>query len=134
LTLVVDASVAAKWVLPEPGSAEAVALRTRDSDLIAPSLVVAEIGNALWKSAMRGDMAGEEVVHALDVVAGHYTRLIPIADIAAAAMVLAVDLRHPIYDCFYLALAERERCALVTADARLLAKRREMKGIEVRAL
>jgi predicted nucleic acid-binding protein len=134
LTLVVDASVAAKWVLPELGSAEAAALRPRDSDLIAPSLVVAEIGNALWKSAMRGDMVGEHVAHSLNVAAGHYARLIPIADIAAAAIKLAIDLNHPIYDCFYLALAERERVPLVSADARLLAKAKKLKGIEVRAL
>jgi predicted nucleic acid-binding protein len=134
MTIVVDASVAAKWVLPEPGSAEAAALRTRESDLIAPSLVVAEIGNALWKSAMRGDTAGDDVAHNLDVSIGHYARLIPISDIAAAAMKLAVDLKHPLYDCFYLALAERERCALVTADKRLLAAAKKMKGIEVRAL
>lgn len=134
MTLVVDASVAAKWVLPEPGSAEAAALRMQEPDLIAPSLVVAEIGNALWKSAMRGDMAGEDVAHSLDVAAGHYARLIPIADIAAVAMKLAVDLKHPIYDCFYLALAERERVPLVTADVALLAKAKRAKGIEIRKL
>jgi predicted nucleic acid-binding protein len=134
VTLVVDASVAAKWVLPEAGSAEAAALRTQDSDLIAPSLVVAEIGNALWKSAMRGDLAGQDVTHILNIGVGHYARLIPIAEIAAAAMEIAVDLKHPIYDCFYLALAERERCALMTADARLRAAAKRRKKIEVRAL
>ena len=83
---------------------------------------------------MRGDMAGEDVAHSLDVAAGHYARLIPIADIAAAATKLAVDLKHPIYDCFYLALAERERCALVSADARLLSMAKRAKGIEIRKL
>ncbi len=42
--MVVDASVAVKWVLPEPDSGPAVALRGTDV-LIAPSLVIAEIGN-----------------------------------------------------------------------------------------
>jgi predicted nucleic acid-binding protein len=127
LTLIVDASVAAKWVLPEPGSAEAAALRTQDADLIAPSLVVAEVGNALWKSAMRSDFAGAEVAHMLDIAAGHYARLIPLADIAAAAIKLAVDLEHSIYDCFYLALAEREHAELITADKRFFAVARKVK-------
>ena len=127
MTLVVDASVAAKWVLPEAGSVEAAALRTQDADLIAPSLIVAEIGNALWKSAMRGDVAGAEVAHMLDIAAAHYARLIPLADIANAAVKLAVDLEHPIYDCFYLALADRERAELITADARMFAVARKAK-------
>jgi predicted nucleic acid-binding protein len=53
--IVVDASVAVKWVLPEADSGPAVALREADA-LIAPSLVIAEIGNALWKSVLRGDV------------------------------------------------------------------------------
>ena len=134
MTLVVDASVATKWVLPEPGSAEAAALRAQEPDLIAPSLVIAEIGNALWKSALRGDIAGQDVAHILDVAAGHYARLIPIADVAAAAMKLAIDLKHPIYDCFYLALAEREACPLVSADKTLIAKAKTVKSIKIRSL
>ena len=51
-----------------------------------------------------------------------------------AAMALAIRLKHPIYDCFYLALAERERCALVTADARLIAAAKGIRNVEVRAL
>jgi len=134
LTLVVDASVAAKWVLPEPGSADAAGLRGQDADLIAPSLVVAEIGNALWKSAMRGDVAERDVVHILRVAAAHYSRLVPDETIAAEAMKLAIALKHPIYDCFYLALAERERVPLISADKRLIAAANRAKGIEVRAL
>jgi len=134
LTLVVDASVAAKWVLPESGSADATALRSQEPDLIAPSLVVAEIGNALWKSVMRGDMAANDVIRALRVASGHYSRFIPDESIAADAMKFAVDLKHPIYDCFYLALAERERAPLISADKRLIAAGRRVKTIEVRAL
>lgn len=121
-------------MLPEPGSADAAALRMQDPDLIAPSLVVAEIGNALWKSAMRGDMAAQDVVHVLRTAAGHYARLIPDEDIAAEAMKLAIALKHPIYDCFYLALAERERAPLISTDKRLVAVGKRAKGIEVRAL
>jgi len=35
---------------------------------------------------------------------------------------MAIDLRHPAYDCFYLALAERSASPLVTADDRLISR------------
>ena len=37
-------------------------------------------------------------------------------------MRMALDLNHPIFDCFYLAAALRNDTKLVTADRRLLAK------------
>jgi predicted nucleic acid-binding protein len=47
----------------------------------------------------------------------------------ARAMEVARLLKHPVYDCVYLALAERERATVVTADARLLqqARRRRLR-------
>lgn len=134
MTLIVDASVAAKWVLPETDSAKAVALRTSDSDLLAPSLVAVELGNAIWKSVARGDTAQSDASHMLKVAVAHFNRLIPSEDLLDDAMSLAITLNHPIYDCFYLALAERERAPLVTADKRLLGLRRKVKGIDIRAL
>jgi predicted nucleic acid-binding protein len=50
------------------------------------------------------------------------------------AIALAIRLRHPVYDCFYVALAERERCALITADERLVAAVKGIKSIELRTL
>ena len=47
--LVVDASVAAKWVLEEPGSDWARGLRMIGAQLMAPNLLCAECGNALWR-------------------------------------------------------------------------------------
>jgi predicted nucleic acid-binding protein len=134
VTLVVDASVASKWVLPEPSSAQAAALRSDDRDLIAPSLVVAEIGNALWKSARRGDLADESAEHLLRIAIGHYARLVSMEGLALDALRLATDLDHPIYDCFYLALAERERAPLISADARLVRAATRLPGVEARLL
>jgi predicted nucleic acid-binding protein len=48
--LVIDASVAVKWVVEEEGTAEALAL-LRASKLVAPELLVAECANILWKKA-----------------------------------------------------------------------------------
>ncbi len=134
MTLVVDASVAVKWVLPEPDADKAVALRQREPVLIAPALVVAEIGNAIWKGVRRGDLTRAIAFDALRVAAAHFTSLVPLEELANRAMELAIDHRHPIYDCFYLALAERERAPLVSVDAKLLSAAQAIKRIEVRVL
>jgi predicted nucleic acid-binding protein len=119
VTLIVDASVVAKWVFAEDGSDRANALR-HEPRLIAPSLLAAEVGNALWKAVRRGDMAREDAVAALRSLLGPFDELVPSEALHTRALELAIDLQHPIYDCFYLALAERENAPLVTADTRLL--------------
>jgi predicted nucleic acid-binding protein len=42
-----------------------------------------------------------------------------------AATRLAQDLDHPVYDCFYLALAVQQQYPLLTADRRFQAKVRD---------
>jgi predicted nucleic acid-binding protein len=44
--------------------------------------------------------------------------------------VIASQLDHPVYDCFYLALAEARDALLVTADRRLLRKLRGTPWVE----
>jgi predicted nucleic acid-binding protein len=133
MTLVVDASVAALWVLEQKGSAAAAAIRNEDG-LIAPSLVVSEICSAVWKAARRGDVARADALVAIEAALLPFETLIPTEDLQVRALELAIDLDHPVYDCFYLALAEREGCAFVTADTKLVAAAKRVKGIEVRSL
>ena len=134
MSLVVDASVAVKWVLPESDSDRAAAIRTTDDDLLAPSLVFAEIGSAIWRAVIRGDVPAAEARKRLQVATAHYNRIVPLEALADRAMDLAAHLRHPIYDCFYMALAEREDCALITADTRLLSAAKRLKRLELRPL
>jgi predicted nucleic acid-binding protein len=134
MTLVVDANVAAKWVLPEAGSERAVAIRATDDDLIAPSLVCAEIGSAIWRAAIRGDLPAADAREYLKIAIAHYQQIIPLVELADAAIAFATRLRHPIHDCFYLALAERERCTLITADTRLISAAKGIKTVDVRSL
>jgi predicted nucleic acid-binding protein len=133
VTLVVDASVAALWVLEREGTARASALRT-EGGLIAPSLIAAEIGSAIWKAVRRGAVSRADALVAIEAALLPFEALIPIEQLRVRALALALELDHPIYDCFYLALAERQRAPVISADKRLMAAGKRVKGIEVRAL
>ncbi|HEY7296309.1 MAG TPA: type II toxin-antitoxin system VapC family toxin, partial [Xanthobacteraceae bacterium] len=123
-----------KWVLPEPDSDRAAALRKREDDFAAPSLVIAEVGNAIWKRAVLSEIDKTDAAAAIETAMAHFTKFVPLEELAARAMQIAIDLRHPIYDCFYLALAERERAPIVSADARLLAAAKQIPTIAARKL
>ncbi len=134
MSLIVDASVAVKWFFREPDSQSALALRQQDLNFIAPELVIAEIGNAAWKKRMRNEIDAVQAVFVMRRAPLLFSSLVPIAELAEAAMQLSATLPHPIYDCFYLALAERERAPIVSADAKLLGAAKRMKGVEGRKL
>ena len=119
MTIVVDASVALKWVLDEPGKDAADALL--DEELIAPTLWLLEAANALWRRTLRGEITAEEAKSRLDELHNAPVTATAIADDLSAAADLANRLRHPVYDCLYLALALRENTHVVTADARFYA-------------
>jgi predicted nucleic acid-binding protein len=119
VTLVIDASIAAKWILPEPESDRAEALRNHEPVLIAPELIVAELGNAIWKRARRQEIPAAKAVEAISQAIRMIDRLYPLEGLAVRATAIAISLNHPIYDCFYLALAEREQLKIATADDRL---------------
>lgn len=113
---VVDASVAAKWLAPEPESPLAEALL--DDELIVPDLLFAEVANILWKKQLRGERDP-----ATAAVASRWLAKLPLqvhggAALVASALALAVWLAHPAYGCFYLALALHARAPRVTADRR----------------
>jgi predicted nucleic acid-binding protein len=117
--LVVDCSVAVKWFLEEPGDRKALTLLRSGERLVAPELIVAEIVNVLWKRVTAG---GIELSQAADVpraIPRTLAELWPLAPLAERTFAIATELRHPAYDCFYLALAEAKDARLVTADRRL---------------
>jgi predicted nucleic acid-binding protein len=134
MSLVVDASVAVKWILDEDASARALALKELREELIAPSLVLAEIGNVLWKHVLRQTLSQADAALGLVHLAATFDRLEPLESLHKRAMALALQLQHPIYDCFYLAVAEREPAPLVTADRRLLAAAERLGTLEARGL
>lgn len=119
MTLVIDASVVLRWFIEAPGSEAAVALLDREEPLIAPELVVAEVANAAWKLSRAGEIDGRQARETAGAIASSFSALVPLAPLAPRAFEIATALDHPVYDCLYIALAEAEDAALVTADDRL---------------
>jgi predicted nucleic acid-binding protein len=117
---VVDASVAAKWLAPEPDSPLAEALL--DDELIAPDLLFVEVGNILWKKQLRGEMDAATTLLGVRWLLQVPLQVHDSAGLLAEALGLALLLRHPAYDCFYLALTQRIDVPMVTADRRLHAR------------
>jgi predicted nucleic acid-binding protein len=116
VSIVVDASVALKWVLNESGQEDAEALL--DQDLIAPSLWLLEAANVLWRLSRRGDLSAEAAKARLSELYNAPVATGALEDDLPAAADLANTLGHPVYDCLYLAMAIRETTYLVTADRR----------------
>lgn len=119
--LVIDASIAVKWVVEEEGTPQALALR-QQTKLIAPELLVAECANILWKKAARGELSKEEALLAAKLLQSAEVELLPMRSLFETATNLAIELDHPAYDCIYLALAVENDCPFVTADDRFLRK------------
>ena len=119
MTFVLDASVAVKWFLDEDGSA--LALPYRDEKTLAPTLILAEVSNAIWKSARRGRISRVDGLATMRLVPKILTDLVPDGDVIERAARLAIHHDHPIYDCVYLALALETGAPLLSDDARLLA-------------
>lgn len=118
---VVDTSVAMKWVVTEPDSAAALSLR-RMFRFIAPELLVAKCTNALWKLARRADISAEAAGMAIAAMKVDRLELFPMRPLMGDALKLAIAIDHPAYDCIFAALAMRERCPLISADAKLRGK------------
>lgn len=120
-SLVIDASVAVEWFLPEELSNEALHIRDGFIEgeylLIAPDLMLSEFVNVLWKSRELVDERSS-----LDIVRDLLAlgiALVPSEQIIVRAYRIAREHNRTVHDAMYLALAASRNCGMVTADARL---------------
>ena len=126
--IVVDASLAAKWVLDESSSRAAQAyLDSNAGYLIAPDLLAVEVGGAIVRHANMDEISAADALATLEawnvlVSSGSIHQLPTAPGQLLEAGRLAIELRHPFKDCIYLALAIDLDCPLATSDARLAKK------------
>ncbi|MEY4501691.1 MAG: hypothetical protein RIS52_1581 [Pseudomonadota bacterium] len=118
--MIVDASVAFKWLVEEPDSDIAISWLSHDI-LKAPAIIYAEAGNALTKRIRGGELKAKGAAENLQ----RLVRMITTVDdqpFLGRALDMAVALDHSYYNCLYLALGEALGDQLLTADAKFAAK------------
>jgi predicted nucleic acid-binding protein len=119
MPVVVDASVAIKWIVAEGElDAQALALRDGADGIEAPDLILPELANTMWKKWRRGAMTRADAENGMDAIRNYFV-IHSSTDLYQRAMALSIELDHPAYDCFYLACAEAAASILITADRAL---------------
>jgi predicted nucleic acid-binding protein len=118
--LVIDANVGLKWFIEESRSPAARKILDKGASFIAPDIFIPEICNVVWKKVKNQEITAEQgqaIVSNVPMVLDH---IVPSSEVAKRAFALAVQFNHPVYECLYLALAERESISLVTDDVKLV--------------
>jgi predicted nucleic acid-binding protein len=121
---VLDSSVALKWVLPEADTAKALQLRVdfRNGvhELIAPDFFPIETAHALTRAERQRRIPQGSGWGLWQKIMSDCPTMLPWNVLMPRAFDLSSRMRVGVYDCVYIALAEQERCRVVTADQRLL--------------
>ena len=115
-TIVVDASVAIKWFLPEIHSEKASLILGSKWELLVPDLIWAEFGSALRKKVRQKEVT----IHEAEGILRDFMRF-PFQVYASKLLLniawkLANESGTTFYDSLYLALANNFGCSLITAD------------------
>lgn len=126
--IVVDASVAVKWLCVEAGSDRALALLDMPDGLVAPDIIAVEVAAAVTRKVRTGEMTDAEARRACtewrNSLGSGSVDVIQSGELLQPAIDLALQLKHPLQDCLYVALAQRIDCALATSDPKLAARAR----------
>jgi predicted nucleic acid-binding protein len=118
MNVVVDASVAIKWFVPEPLSNEAERLLEGADTLFAPDFLLIEFSNIIWKKVGLGELGRGDGDAALAALRSGPVDLVAATPLVERALHLAHEIEHPLYDCLYLATAEAVAATVATADRR----------------
>ncbi len=131
--IVVDASVAALWFLPQALSDRAGELLASDEELVGPPLLRLEVGSAVLRAMRRREITTEEARHAVEVMLPAAVRFAPGVEESEEPFLIAQEFGGSIYDAVYVALARPLQAPLSTND-RELAKIARTAGVAVRRL
>lgn len=119
--IVVDASIAVKWTVPELGREDALRVLDLAGPIVAPDLLLPEVSNVFRTKLKKGEVSREQAEAALKAIASTIRRFVPSLEIVHDAFLLSQSLDHPTYDCFYLSCA-LPGGRLISADERFVEK------------
>jgi predicted nucleic acid-binding protein len=120
--IVVDASVAVKWLLPEDGAEAAKELLAGSEPLLVPSIASVEVPAAVLRKFRAGlidESEAKECIALWSDLLRENVRIVPNEELLDSAVRIAMACSHSLTDCLYVAAALKLGAALVTADAEL---------------
>jgi predicted nucleic acid-binding protein len=118
--IVVDASVVVKWFVPESDSEAAARFLSPLFRFHAPELLIAEVGQTLWKKAQKQrELDTDEAARIVAALATLPIELYSLSSLHEAAFEIASTTGRTVYDSFYLALGRVLGYTFVTADQKL---------------
>ena len=122
MTVVVDSSLAIKWVFREELTGDALGLlrqwRAAGERLIAPPLFRAEVANVAWQKVRQGEATLLEAVDAVELLLEAVTVEEPPGLYRRGLDLASAFAQGSVYDALYLALADAHFCPFFTADRR----------------
>lgn len=125
-TYVIDASVAAKWILPASGETlgrQALDLLKRyaagELRFLVPDLFWAELTNILWKAVRQHRVRLTSAESALRAIRDRNFPTVSSHTLLVEAFAIATAFDRAVYDALYVALAVNSKSQLITADERL---------------
>jgi predicted nucleic acid-binding protein len=133
--IVIDASVALKWYLAdEEHSQKALSLLDKyisnELDILAPSLLEYEVINGLVIAKKRGRIQEDKILMAVDGFISLELKLKNLSLYYPKVIHYCKVSNRSAYDASYLALADKEKIPLITADKGLFnVVKKDLKGV-----
>lgn len=121
---VLDSSVAFKWLVTETLSDKAELLRQDYQngvhELISPDVFPVEVTLALTRAERQGRITSVEGAKLYIDLMICLPRLVAYISFLPRAYEISSQMRVGVYDCLYIAVAEQEKCELITADDKMV--------------
>ncbi len=133
MKVVIDASVAVKWLVDEDRDRLARGVLRDGFVLLAPDLLLTEAANALRnkvRAALIGTMQARE---ALTHLPNFFDRFSSASELLIDAFEMACRLNHPVADCMYVVCAIQSGAILLTDD-QALNQKAKMLGADIKTV
>jgi predicted nucleic acid-binding protein len=121
---ILDSCVALKWILKEIDTDKALQLRDdfRNGihELLAPDIFPVEVVHSITRAERQGRISQAEGLSSFQDIIALLPDLRSHLPLLPRAYSTSSAIRIGVYDCLYVALAEREGCELVTSDEKLI--------------